>query len=107
MPEIDVEDWCRNSEYTSGYSPQEPVIQVRPGPAPASPSASAHPSVSLQWFWEVVRNLSQEERVLLLQFVTGRWVVLGSCAAAARLCSLCAELFSVAVPGFLTAALPT
>ncbi|XP_037309448.2 E3 ubiquitin-protein ligase HACE1 isoform X4 [Pungitius pungitius] len=50
MPEIDVQDWCRNTEYTSGYDPQEVVIQ---------------------WFWEVVKSLSQEERVLLLQFVTG------------------------------------
>ncbi|KAL7393059.1 hypothetical protein ABVT39_006007 [Epinephelus coioides] len=50
MPEIDVQDWCRNTEYTSGYDPQEPVIQ---------------------WFWEVVNSLTQEERVLLLQFVTG------------------------------------
>nr|XP_054596634.1 E3 ubiquitin-protein ligase HACE1 isoform X4 [Nothobranchius furzeri] len=50
MPEIDVEDWCRNTEYTSGYDRQDPVIQ---------------------WFWEVVRSLTQEERVLLLQFVTG------------------------------------
>ncbi|TNN77199.1 E3 ubiquitin-protein ligase HACE1 [Liparis tanakae] len=51
MPEIDVQDWVRNTEYTSGYDPREPVIQ---------------------WFWEVVNGLSQEERVLLLQFVTGR-----------------------------------
>uniref|UniRef100_A0A671UT70 E3 ubiquitin-protein ligase HACE1 n=1 Tax=Sparus aurata TaxID=8175 RepID=A0A671UT70_SPAAU len=50
MPEIDVQDWCRNTEYTSGYDRQEPVIQ---------------------WFWEVVKSLTQEERVLLLQFVTG------------------------------------
>ncbi|KAL6108647.1 hace1 [Pungitius sinensis] len=50
MPEIDVQDWCRNTEYISGYDPQEVVIQ---------------------WFWEVVKSLSQEERVLLLQFVTG------------------------------------
>lgn len=28
MPEIDVQDWCRNTEYTSGYDAQEPVIQV-------------------------------------------------------------------------------
>jgi len=28
----------------------------------------------LQWFWEVVEHLTQEERVLLLQFVTGRYV---------------------------------
>uniref|UniRef100_A0A8D0DB57 E3 ubiquitin-protein ligase HACE1 n=1 Tax=Sander lucioperca TaxID=283035 RepID=A0A8D0DB57_SANLU len=50
MPEIDVQDWYRNTEYTSGYDPQEPVVQ---------------------WFWEVVNSLTQEERVLLLQFVTG------------------------------------
>lgn len=28
MPEIDVMDWKRNTEYTSGYDMQEPVIQV-------------------------------------------------------------------------------
>uniref|UniRef100_UPI0037E96AF5 E3 ubiquitin-protein ligase HACE1 isoform X1 n=1 Tax=Semicossyphus pulcher TaxID=241346 RepID=UPI0037E96AF5 len=50
MPEIDVQDWCKNTEYTSGYDRQEPVIQ---------------------WFWEVVKSLTQEERILLLQFVTG------------------------------------
>ncbi|XP_036442266.1 E3 ubiquitin-protein ligase HACE1 isoform X1 [Colossoma macropomum] len=50
MPEIDVMDWKRNTEYTSGYDTEEPVIQ---------------------WFWEVVESLTQEERVLLLQFVTG------------------------------------
>uniref|UniRef100_UPI003AAFEE5D E3 ubiquitin-protein ligase HACE1 isoform X3 n=1 Tax=Centroberyx gerrardi TaxID=166262 RepID=UPI003AAFEE5D len=50
MPEIDVQDWNKNTEYTSGYDLQEPVIQ---------------------WFWEVVESLTQEERVLLLQFVTG------------------------------------
>uniref|UniRef100_A0A3B4BJ05 E3 ubiquitin-protein ligase HACE1 n=1 Tax=Periophthalmus magnuspinnatus TaxID=409849 RepID=A0A3B4BJ05_9GOBI len=50
MPEIDVQDWYKNTEYTSGYDQHEPVIQ---------------------WFWEVVHSLTQEERVLLLQFVTG------------------------------------
>nr|XP_033793148.1 E3 ubiquitin-protein ligase HACE1 isoform X3 [Geotrypetes seraphini] len=50
MPEIDVQDWIRNTEYTSGYERDDPVIQ---------------------WFWEVVQELTQEERILLLQFVTG------------------------------------
>ncbi|XP_075058943.1 E3 ubiquitin-protein ligase HACE1 isoform X2 [Mixophyes fleayi] len=50
MPEIDVTDWTKNTEYTSGYERADPVIQ---------------------WFWEVVEELTQEERVLLLQFVTG------------------------------------
>ncbi|XP_017595187.1 PREDICTED: E3 ubiquitin-protein ligase HACE1 isoform X5 [Corvus brachyrhynchos] len=50
MPEIDVNDWLKNTEYTSGYERGDQVIQ---------------------WFWEVVEELTQEERVLLLQFVTG------------------------------------
>uniref|UniRef100_A0A8C0QBY2 E3 ubiquitin-protein ligase HACE1 n=2 Tax=Canis lupus familiaris TaxID=9615 RepID=A0A8C0QBY2_CANLF len=50
MPEIDVSDWIRNTEYTSGYEREDPVIQ---------------------WFWEVVEGITPEERVLLLQFVTG------------------------------------
>ncbi|XP_005043975.1 PREDICTED: E3 ubiquitin-protein ligase HACE1 isoform X2 [Ficedula albicollis] len=50
MPEIDVNDWLKNTEYTSGYERGDQVIQ---------------------WFWDVVEELSQEERVLLLQFVTG------------------------------------
>uniref|UniRef100_A0A8C6RH58 E3 ubiquitin-protein ligase HACE1 n=1 Tax=Nannospalax galili TaxID=1026970 RepID=A0A8C6RH58_NANGA len=50
MPEIDVNDWMKNTEYTSGYEREDPVIQ---------------------WFWEVVEDITQEERVLLLQFVTG------------------------------------
>lgn len=29
MPEIDVMDWKKNTEYTSGYDLQEPVIQVQ------------------------------------------------------------------------------
>ncbi|XP_035880416.1 E3 ubiquitin-protein ligase HACE1 isoform X5 [Phyllostomus discolor] len=50
MPEIDVNDWIKNTEYTSGYEREDPVIQ---------------------WFWEVVEDITPEERVLLLQFVTG------------------------------------
>ncbi|XP_040284740.1 E3 ubiquitin-protein ligase HACE1 isoform X2 [Bufo bufo] len=50
MPEIDVNDWMKNTEYTSGYDTEDQVIK---------------------WFWEIVQELTQEERVLLLQFVTG------------------------------------
>ncbi|XP_072912577.1 E3 ubiquitin-protein ligase HACE1 isoform X2 [Hemitrygon akajei] len=50
MPEIDVTDWQHNTEYTSGYDKEDPVIK---------------------WFWEVVKEFTQEECVLLLQFVTG------------------------------------
>ncbi|XP_059838308.1 E3 ubiquitin-protein ligase HACE1 isoform X5 [Hypanus sabinus] len=50
MPEIDVTDWQHNTEYTSGYDKEDPVIK---------------------WFWDVVKEFTQEECVLLLQFVTG------------------------------------
>ncbi|XP_041355177.1 E3 ubiquitin-protein ligase HACE1-like [Gigantopelta aegis] len=49
LPEIDLEDWRTNISYT-GYSETSPVIQ---------------------WFWQIVSEFSQQERVLLLQFVTG------------------------------------
>lgn len=38
MPEIDVQDWCRNTEYTSGYDTQEPVIQVGPSATTQEPN---------------------------------------------------------------------
>lgn len=28
MPEIDVNDWIKNTEYTSGYERDDPVVQV-------------------------------------------------------------------------------
>ena len=48
-PDIDVEDLRANTEY-QGYAPSAP--QVR-------------------WFWEVVRELTEEDRARLLMFVTG------------------------------------
>ncbi len=29
MPDIDVTDWEKNTDYSSGYEPDTPVIQVR------------------------------------------------------------------------------
>ncbi|XP_052090205.1 E3 ubiquitin-protein ligase HACE1-like [Mytilus californianus] len=49
IPEIDISDWEKHTEY-NGYDRQSPVIQ---------------------WFWEIVEDFSQENRVLLLQFTTG------------------------------------
>jgi len=48
-PEIDVNDWEANSEYTN-FTAQDKVIK---------------------WFWQLVRSYSHEKRALLLQFVTG------------------------------------
>ncbi|XP_071150810.1 E3 ubiquitin-protein ligase HACE1-like [Mytilus edulis] len=49
IPEIDIGDWENHTEY-NGYDRQSSVIQ---------------------WFWEIVEDFSQENRVLLLQFTTG------------------------------------
>jgi len=49
LPELDVDDWERNTEYSS-YGPHDKVIK---------------------WFWQVVRSWDHEKRALLLQFVTG------------------------------------
>lgn len=49
--EIDVTDWRGNTEYRSGYHDQHPVVN---------------------WFWIVVeRKFNNEQRLRLLQFVTG------------------------------------
>ncbi|XP_067125918.1 E3 ubiquitin-protein ligase HACE1-like isoform X2 [Centruroides vittatus] len=49
LPEIDLDNWQNNTEY-QGYTSESPVIQ---------------------WFWEEVKNMAQEDRAKLLQFVTG------------------------------------
>ena len=49
MPDIDVDDWRNNTEY-SGYTVSSP---------------------SIHWFWRAVRSFDQEYRAKLLQFVTG------------------------------------
>ncbi|KAK9866343.1 hypothetical protein WJX84_006185 [Apatococcus fuscideae] len=49
LPEIDVSDLRRNTEY-SGYTAA---------------------SKTIQWFWEVVQGLDKEDLALLVQFVTG------------------------------------
>ncbi|GAX74557.1 hypothetical protein CEUSTIGMA_g2006.t1, partial [Chlamydomonas eustigma] len=49
LPEVDIADLRANTEYT-GFSSTAPVIR---------------------WFWEVVNEMTAEDKALLLQFVTG------------------------------------
>ncbi len=49
LPEIDIEDMKRNTEY-SGYTPM---------------------SAQIRWFWNTVEQMTEEEKAQLLQFVTG------------------------------------
>uniref|UniRef100_A0A0K0DGK7 HECT-type E3 ubiquitin transferase n=1 Tax=Angiostrongylus cantonensis TaxID=6313 RepID=A0A0K0DGK7_ANGCA len=48
--EIDIEDWRRNTEYRGGYFDDHVVIE---------------------WFWDRVAQMSNADRLKLLQFVTG------------------------------------
>jgi E3 ubiquitin-protein ligase NEDD4 len=52
LPNIDMEDWIKNTEYTGEFTNQ-PSHKV------------------LQWFWEVVRSFEQDQKAKFLQFVTG------------------------------------
>lgn len=54
IPDLDVADWKKNTEYLGVYN--------RPG-------KDLHKVI--KWFWEEVAEMTSEERVRLLQFVTG------------------------------------
>ncbi|XP_022917427.1 E3 ubiquitin-protein ligase HECW2 isoform X2 [Onthophagus taurus] len=48
--EIDLSDWRQNTEYRGGYHDQHPVVV---------------------WFWQAIERFTNEQRLRLLQFVTG------------------------------------
>ncbi|XP_066248199.1 E3 ubiquitin-protein ligase HECW2 isoform X2 [Euwallacea similis] len=48
--EIDLTDWRSNTEYRGGYHDQHPVVV---------------------WFWQAIERFTNEQRLRLLQFVTG------------------------------------
>ncbi|XP_045475595.1 E3 ubiquitin-protein ligase HECW2-like isoform X3 [Harmonia axyridis] len=48
--EIDIADWRHNTEYRGGYHDQHPVVV---------------------WFWQAIERFTNEQRLRLLQFVTG------------------------------------
>jgi E3 ubiquitin-protein ligase HUWE1 len=50
LPDVDIDDLRGNTDYHSGYNPNSPQIQ---------------------WFWRCVRSFSRNERIKLIQFVTG------------------------------------
>jgi len=52
LPNIDMDDWIKNTEYTGEFNntPSHKVVQ---------------------WFWDTVRGFEQEQKAKLLQFVTG------------------------------------
>lgn len=53
VPDINLEDWMRHTDYLSDYSRQGARHKV------------------IRWFWLAVEAMSREERVRLLQFTTG------------------------------------
>jgi hypothetical protein len=53
LPEIDLDDWMRHTEYLGEYKRQGAQHKV------------------VRWFWNAVSGMTQEERVKLVQFSTG------------------------------------
>ena len=53
LPEIDIDDWRENTEYSGTFEATGGYHEV------------------CEWFWEVVSELDQEMKARLLQFVTG------------------------------------
>lgn len=53
LPNIDVDDWMEHTNYSGLYGGGHEVHEV------------------CAWFWELVREMSEERRAKLLQFVTG------------------------------------
>jgi hypothetical protein len=53
IPNIELDDWKRHTEYLGDYNKL----------------GEKHPVI--RWFWLIVEEMSQEERIRLLQFVTG------------------------------------
>jgi hypothetical protein len=52
LPNIDMDDWFRNTEYTGEFA-----------------GNASHKVVT--WYWDIVRGFEQEQKAKLLQFVTG------------------------------------
>lgn len=53
LPNIDVDDWIENSRYSGIFSEGDEMHEV------------------CVWLWELVRDMSEDRRAKLLQFVTG------------------------------------
>jgi len=56
LPEVDLNDLKANTEYRGWDSSNTKAAEMHP---------------TIQWFWQVVTDFDQEERALLLLFVTG------------------------------------
>jgi len=53
LPEIDVEDWLKNTQYKGAYGNDGPNHPV------------------MKWFWELMNESTMEQRARFLQFATG------------------------------------
>ena len=73
LPDIDAEDWEKNTEY-SGYDEDSDIIKVR-----CSLILFIYYdqmcTLILQWFWELVHAFDRKKLAILLQFATGRSVI--------------------------------
>lgn len=67
--EIDINDWRQNTEYRGGYHDSHQVsLDLIFYEALCN---SSHSKQVIVWFWHVIERFSNEQRLRLLQFVTG------------------------------------
>ena len=78
LPDIDVCDWKKNTDYTGSYLVDNPVICVNIHRYPHICTIESNKRVSMeycmQWFWDVVESFDKKDLAILLQFVTGWYV---------------------------------
>lgn len=88
MPEIDVQDWCRNTEYTSGYDTQEPVIQVGPSATTQEPNPwtqdLSQPETPSHFRWVLCKELQknsimQNYKKITFEIPEKHWVCACDC----------------------------
>lgn len=67
--EIDINDWRQNTEYRGGYHDSHQV--KRDKIISGCLIQQFHSEQVIVWFWHVIERFSNEQRLRLLQFVTG------------------------------------
>lgn len=71
MPEIDVHQWRQNTDYIEFAVDSEQIQVLIDFEFEFEFNVNCMLIYLFQWFWECVESLAMQEKVLLLQFVTG------------------------------------
>jgi HECT-domain (ubiquitin-transferase) len=71
VPELDIEDWKRHTEYQGNAQPASSSLMnselLDPTPLPGEYARQGSKHKVIKWFWKAVDAMNAEERVRLLQ----------------------------------------